>query len=103
MTRSELIQRLHATLNQNSKLNFELSDKDVTKSTKTLFNIIAKSIATGRRVEVRGFGGFSLSHQKPRSGRNPKTGESVSIPAKSVPYFKAGKELRYRVAQIVKK
>lgn len=103
MTRSELIQRLHATLSQNSKFNFELSEKDVANSTKALFNIIAKSIVSGRRVEVRGFGGFSLSYQKPRCGRNPKTGEAVSIPAKSVPYFKAGKELRYRVAQIVKK
>ncbi len=65
--------------------------------------LMAKAISTGRRVEIRDFGGFSLSYVKPRTGRNPKTGESVQVPAKYVPRFKMGKELRERVDQNYKK
>lgn len=98
MIRSELILRLHQTLAQSKKFN-KLSEEDVAKATKALFDAISQSVSTGRRVEIRGFGGFSLSHQKPRTGRNPKTGESVQVPAKYVPYFKPGQELRERVNQ----
>lgn len=102
MTRSELILRLHKTLEQNKKFS-KLSEGDVAKATQALFGNIAKAVSTGRRVEIRGFGGFSLSHQKPRTGRNPKTGESVQVPAKYVPHFKAGQELRERVDKGLKK
>jgi integration host factor subunit beta len=58
---------------------------------------MAQSLATNERIEVRGFGSFSLHHRKPRIGRNPKTGEAVSLTEKYVPHFKPGKELRDRV------
>lgn len=102
MTRSELIQRLYATLEQNKRLS-KISETDVSNITKALFDAIAQSVSAGRRVEIRDFGGFSLSYVKPRTGRNPKTGESVQVPAKYIPHFKMGKELRERVDQNHKK
>lgn len=59
-----------------------------------LYSAIKRTLAQGRRVEIRGFGSFSLNYRPPRLGRNPKTGEKVSVPGKYVPHFKAGKELR---------
>jgi len=60
---------------------------------------MVNALANGQRIEIRGFGSFSLSERAPRVGRNPKTGEQVMVPGKSVPHFKAGKELRERVDQ----
>ncbi|HHF1015291.1 TPA: integration host factor subunit beta [Haemophilus influenzae] len=64
---------------------------------KDILEFISQSLENGDRVEIRGFGSFSLHHRQPRLGRNPKTGDSVNLSAKSVPYFKAGKELKARV------
>ena len=59
--------------------------------------LVVKSLAQGQRIEIRGFGSFGLNYRPPRTGRNPKSGEKVQVPAKYVPHFKAGKELRERV------
>jgi integration host factor subunit beta len=64
---------------------------------KTLIEQMAQSLARGERIEIRGFGSFSLHHRPPRMGRNPKSGEAVPLAAKYVPHFKPGKELRERV------
>lgn len=90
MTKSELIDRL-ASAQQH------LSHKDVELAVKLLLDRVSDSLATSERIEIRGFGSFSLHHRPERLGRNPKTGEPVKIPAKSVPHFKPGKELRERV------
>jgi len=90
MTRSELIQSLAAQFPQ-------LTIKDIELTVRTILDQMSQSLAKGNRAEIRGFGSFSLNHRPPRKGRNPKTGESVSIPAKCVPHFKPGKELRERV------
>ena len=62
-----------------------------------ILDAMAKSLAQGQRIEIRGFGSFGLNYRPPRTGRNPKSGEKVQVPAKYVPHFKAGKELRERV------
>lgn len=90
MTKSELIEALAQKLDQ-------LPYKDVELSVKTILEQMAKVLASGDRIEVRGFGSFSLHYRPPRVGRNPKTGEAVSLGAKYVPHFKPGKELRERV------
>jgi integration host factor subunit beta len=90
MTRSELIARLAAHFPQ-------LTNKDAELSVKTVLNGMAEALARGGRIEIRGFGSFDLIHRAPRNGRNPKTGETVLVPAKRVPHFTAGKELRERV------
>ena len=90
MTKSELIERLAA---KNSHLNY----KDVELAVKSLLEQMSQSLATGQRIEIRGFGSFSLHYRPPRVGRNPKTGEAVALSAKYVPHFKPGKELRERV------
>lgn len=90
MTKSELIDSL-ASAQQH------LSHKDVELAVKLLLDRISDSLATSERIEIRGFGSFSLHHRPERVGRNPKTGEPVKIPAKNVPHFKPGKELRERV------
>lgn len=90
MTKSELIDYV-ATKQQH------LAFKDVELSLKTLLDKMSEALADGERIEIRGFGSFSLHHRPPRMGRNPKTGESVSLPGKYVPHFKPGKELRERV------
>ena len=64
---------------------------------KMILDAMAKSLADGQRIEIRGFGSFGLNYRPPRTGRNPKSGEKVQVPAKYVPHFKAGKELRERV------
>ena len=90
MTKSELIETL-------AQKQSHLAYKDVELSVKTLLEQMSQALATGERIEIRGFGSFSLHYRPPRIGRNPKTGESVSLPGKNVPHFKPGKELRERV------
>jgi integration host factor subunit beta len=92
MTKSELIDIIAAKQNQ-------LSAKDVELAVKTLIELMSETLATGERIEIRGFGSFSLHYRAPRIGRNPKTGESVGLSGKYVPHFKPGKELRDRVNQ----
>ena len=90
MTKSELIEFIASKQNH-------LPYRDIEQSIKTLLDQMANSLSSGTRIEIRGFGSFSLHHRPPRIGRNPKTGESVSLPGKYVPHFKPGKELRERV------
>ncbi|MDR1648250.1 MAG: integration host factor subunit beta [Zoogloeaceae bacterium] len=90
MTRSELIDLLMSRFPQ-------LEAKDAEDAVKAILDAMTSALIAGDRIEVRGFGSFSLNHRPPRVGRNPKSGEQVSIPAKWVPHFKAGKELRERV------
>jgi integration host factor subunit beta len=89
MTKSELIERITARQSQ-------LSAKDVELAVKTIIEHMAQTLAHGHRIEIRGFGSFSLHYRAPRIGRNPKTGESVGLSGKYVPHFKPGKELRDR-------
>jgi len=96
MTKSELIERLASRQTQ-------LSYKDVELVVKTTLEQMAQTLAQGERIEIRGFGSFSLHYRAPRVGRNPKTGASVSLEGKSVPHFKPGKELRERVNDALKK
>ena len=90
MTKSELIEIIAARQSQ-------LSAKDVELAVKTLIEQMSETLAAGERIEIRGFGSFSLHYRAPRIGRNPKTGESVGLAGKYVPHFKPGKELRDRV------
>ena len=90
MTKSELIERL-------VEKNARLSAKDVDESVKAVLDAMIQAMAGGARIEIRGFGSFSLNYRPERVGRNPKSGASVVVPAKYVPHFKAGKEMRARV------
>lgn len=90
MTKSELIDRL-------AELQNHLHHLDVELGVKTILEQMSASLASGERIEVRGFGSFSLHYRAPRMGRNPKTGEPVALPGKHVPHFKPGKSLRERV------
>jgi|TARA_B110000014_G_scaffold240690_1_gene208959 integration host factor subunit beta len=90
MTKSKLINLLAARFSQ-------LVHKDAEMSVKAIIDLMSKSLSNGDRIEIRGFGSFSLNFRPPRVGRNPKTGDKVNVPAKNVPHFKAGKELRARV------
>lgn len=90
MTRSDLITALAARFPQLTRMDVELS-------VKAIFEAMANSLAVGDRIEIRGFGSFSLNHRPPRQGRNPKTGVPLEVPGKYVPHFKAGLELRERV------
>lgn len=90
MTKSELIEVI-ASKQQH------LAYRDVEVSVKTLLEHMSEALSSGHRIEIRGFGSFSLHHRPPRIGRNPKTGDPVALPAKYVPHFKPGKELRQRV------
>jgi len=74
--------------------------RDTELAVRLILDAIGDALAEGSRVEVRGFGSFALSYRPPRLGRNPKSGDQVVVPAKHVPHFKAGKELRERVDQI---
>lgn len=87
MTKSELIQRL-------AEQNPHLFLRDVERIVDTVFETISQSLVDGNRIELRGFGAFSIKHRDARIGRNPRTGESVSVPAKRLPFFKPGKALR---------
>ena len=90
MTKSELIELISAKQNH-------LPAKDVELAVKQILEIMSDALAQGQRIEIRGFGSFGLNYRPPRTGRNPKSGEKVQVPAKYVPHFKAGKELRERV------
>ena len=90
MTRSELVARL-------ARRNTRLAARDADEAVKTILDGMSAALAAGSRIEIRGFGSFALSYRPPRLGRNPKSGERVQVPAKHVPHFKAGKELRERV------
>jgi len=90
VTKSELIAQLSVRFPQ-------LVLKDAEIAVRTILDAMSQTLCEGERIEIRGFGSFSLNHRPPRLGRNPKTGETVPVPAKRVPHFKAGKELRDRV------
>ena len=90
ITKSDLVKAL-------SKNQRYLAPKDVEVAVRSLINMLSNSLSSGERIEIRGFGSFSLRYHPSRIGRNPRTGESVSIAAKYVPHFKPGKELRKRV------
>ena len=95
MTKSELIERI--VLAQTQTAGSALTSKDVELAVKTMIEQMSTTLASGERIEIRGFGSFSLHSRAPRIGRNPKTGESVGLAGKYVPHFKPGKELRDRV------
>ena len=90
MTRSDLIAKLAERYPQ-------LLAKDAELAVKVILYTMASTLARGGRIEIRGFGSFALNYRPPRTGRNPKSGDKVQVPAKYVPHFKAGKELRERV------
>jgi integration host factor subunit beta len=90
MTRSDLITRLAERYPQ-------LLAKDAELAVKVVLDTMASTLMRGGRIEIRGFGSFALNYRPPRVGRNPKSGDKVQVPAKYVPHFKAGKELRERV------
>ena len=93
MTKSELIEIL-------SRRQPHLKAEDVDLAVKALLEMMGGALSQGDRIEIRGFGSFSLHYRPPRMGRNHKTGESVALPAKHVPHFKPGKELRERVSDV---
>jgi integration host factor subunit beta len=90
MTKSELITRL-------AEANPHLYQRDVERIVTTIFDEIATALARGDRVELRGFGAFSVKRREARQGRNPRTGEQVAVTEKAVPFFKTGKQLRERL------
>lgn len=94
MTRSDLVARLAERFGQ-------LTQRDTEFAVKAILDAMSEALAKGHRIEIRGFGSFSLHYRPPRMGRNPKTGESVALPGKHVPHFKPGKELRERVSDVV--
>ena len=90
MTKSELIEQI-------AMRKPELSVKEVETAVRLILDDITDTLADGGRVEIRGFGSFSLHYREPRTGRNPKTGDPVELDGKYVPHFKPGKELREQV------
>jgi integration host factor subunit beta len=90
MTKSELIAHLAARYPQ-------LVAKDAEYAVKVILDALTLALVKGQRIEIRGFGSFGLNHRPARTGRNPKSGDKVTVPEKYVPHFKAGKELRERV------
>jgi len=94
MTKSELIEQLAE--------QSHLSVGDIDLAVRTILETMSQSMADGDRIEIRGFGSFNLHYRSPRMGRNPKTGEAIALPARYVPHFKPGKELRLRVDQAKK-
>ena len=97
VTRSELINILCTKLSDSGLLK-----SDISLSVKELINKMSSSIASGERIEIRGFGSFTLRERKPRMGRNPKTGKSVALGVKYTPHFKPGKDLKERVMASIK-
>ena len=93
MTKSELIEIL-------ARRQSHLKAEDVDLAVKSLLEMMGGALASGERIEIRGFGSFSLHYRPPRLGRNPKTGHSVALPGKHVPHFKPGKELREKVSDV---
>ena len=94
MTKSELIERLAEQMNHAQARDIEIAVKE-------LLEQMAQMLQKGERIEIRGFGSFSLHYRAPRTGRNPKTGETVELDGKYVPHFKPGKELRDRVNESI--
>ena len=90
MTKSELILRI-------GELNPHLYHRDVERIVSTIFDEISNALSRGVRVELRGFGAFSVKRREARQGRNPRTGESVQVSEKHIPFFKTGKEMRPRL------
>ncbi|WP_372769623.1 integration host factor subunit beta [Pseudoalteromonas sp.] len=90
MTKSELIEKL-------AEQHANIPAKDVENAVKEVLELMADSLSSSDRIEIRGFGSFSLHFRAPRVGRNPKTGDKVELHGKYVPHFKPGKELRDRV------
>jgi len=90
MLRSELIDTLHEE-------NPHLTRRDMERLVAVVLESIMQTLEAGARVELRGFGAFSVRKRDPRVGRNPRTGETVHVPAKHVPFFRTGKELRLRI------
>lgn len=90
MTKSELIQRI-------AELNPHLYHRDIEKIVATIFDEITAALAEGNRVELRGFGAFSVRRREARVGRNPRTGDAVEVEQKAIPFFKSGKQLRERL------
>ena len=90
MTKSELIQRI-------SDLNPHLYHRDVERIVTSIFDEISAALSRGDRVELRGFGAFSIKHREARTGRNPRTGAAVDVSEKYIPFFKTGKQLRERL------
>jgi integration host factor subunit beta len=95
MTRSDLISALASRFPT-------LVDKDAETAVKEILDAIGSALVQGNRVEIRGFGSFALNYHPPRAARNPKSGESLRVPEKHIPHFKAGKELRECVERSVK-
>ncbi|GAB3516798.1 integration host factor subunit beta [Pseudoxanthomonas daejeonensis] len=93
MTKSELIEIL-------ARRQSHLKAEDVDLAVKSLLEMMGGALSSGERIEIRGFGSFSLHYRPPRLGRNPKTGDSVALPGKHVPHFKPGKELREKVSDV---
>jgi integration host factor subunit beta len=89
ITKSDLIDNL-------SRKQGHLAYKDVELAVKSLIEMMSNALSVGERIEIRGFGSFSLHYRPPRVGRNPKSGDKVELPGKHVPHFKPGKELRDR-------
>ena len=90
MTKSELIEKIAISQDQ-------LPPRDVEQAVRMILERMANALVSKRRIEIRGFGSFSLHYRAPRTGRNPKTGGSVTLSGKYVPHFKPGKDLRDRV------
>ena len=90
MTRSDLVEALAQRFAQ-------LNQRDAEFAVKAILDVMGEALVGGNRIEIRGFGSFSVTHRPPRQGRNPRSGESVSIPEKRVPHFKPGKALREAV------
>jgi len=90
MTKSDLIARMARRYPQ-------LVAKDAEIAVNAILDVMTSTLVSGQRIEIRGFGTFNINYRPPRTGRNPKTGEKVPVPAKCVPHFKAGRELRERV------
>ena len=90
MTKSELIQAIASKLQH-------LPARDVEVVVNTMFDSMTNALQGGDRIEIRGFGSFSVRHRRSRQGRNPKTGESISVPSKRVPFFTVGHELKQRI------
>jgi integration host factor subunit beta len=90
MTKSELIDQM-------AEIQMHLAHLDVELGVKSILEQMSAALASGDRIEIRGFGSFSLHYRAPRMGRNPKTGEAVALPGKYVPHFKPGKAMRERV------
>lgn len=92
MTRSDLVEELAARFDQ-------ITQRDAEFAVKSILEAMNDALARGHRIEIRGFGSFSVNYRPPRMGRNPRSGESVAIPEKKVPHFKPGKALRLAVDQ----